>query len=309
METIVDIGYVSGFLTVTRETDERIRRGVVFECQCVCGNTVKVSKSMLRLKEKKSCGCKNKAETSGTHGWYGTITHNTWRTVKDRCLNSKHKSYKYYGGRGIKVCDRWLESFENFLEDMGEREGGSTLGRLDLRGDYTKENCYWTVKRNFSYESVYIDGSSPSGLSWLTGEIAGNIRDDGYWTIGQPKRYVHRVIWEIYHGKIPRDRVIDHVDGNPANNLLSNLRLVSVGQNLMNQKIRKDSKTGVTGVSVVKRKGEIVGYQASGLNTKSGTKTFFFSVHGVDGALKLACEALENYKTDERRIYSRKKPN
>lgn len=64
--------------------------------------------------------------------------------MKQRCCNPKTPAYKYYGGRGIKVCDRWLESFENFLEDMGEKPTPNhTLERVDFNGDYCKMNCVW----------------------------------------------------------------------------------------------------------------------------------------------------------------------
>jgi hypothetical protein len=59
-----------------------------------------------------------------------------------RCTNPKHKHYKYYGGRGIKVCEEWMR-FENFLADMGERPEGLTLDRRDPNGDYEKDNCRW----------------------------------------------------------------------------------------------------------------------------------------------------------------------
>ena len=67
--------------------------------------------------------------------------------MKARCLNPRNKSYPDYGGRGIKICDRWIDSFENFLADMGEVPGREyTNERRDTDGDYCPENCYWATK-------------------------------------------------------------------------------------------------------------------------------------------------------------------
>lgn len=77
------------------------------------------------------------------HGMCGTRTRQSWVSMKRRCYNKNAHNYKWYGGRGIKVCDRWKDSFLNFLEDMGERPPGMTLDRKDPGGDYEPGNCRW----------------------------------------------------------------------------------------------------------------------------------------------------------------------
>jgi hypothetical protein len=79
------------------------------------------------------------------HGMTGTPTWNSWYSMVCRCSYPSQTVYKYYGGRGIKVCDRWLgrDGFSNFLADMGERPDGMTLDRRERDGDYTPDNCRW----------------------------------------------------------------------------------------------------------------------------------------------------------------------
>ncbi len=114
---------------------------------CDCGTKKTVDSSNLRRKLTKSCGCLNsemRIETNTTHGMSYTVTHKSWRHMKERCLNPKSKSYKDYGGRGITICKRWLDTFENFYEDMGEKPRRLTLNRIDNDGDYEPDNCKWS---------------------------------------------------------------------------------------------------------------------------------------------------------------------
>lgn len=136
------IGDRFGFLTVIRKTNERLRRNVVWICQCDCGKEISVIKYSLTAGEKKSCGCKTKAETSGTHGMSGTPTHNTWRTMIERCTKPYHKSYDRY--KDVPVDPKWFE-FEGFYSDMGVRPKGMTLDRINGKLGYTKSNCRWAT--------------------------------------------------------------------------------------------------------------------------------------------------------------------
>jgi len=130
---------------------------VKWRCRCDCGQEVSIAPSNMKSGGTQSCGClhKERAGMAGRftkkHGHYvgnkASPEYKSWCSMKSRCSNPKHTSWRYYGGRGITVCDRWRNSFTNFLADMGKRPAGYTLDRIDPDGNYEPGNCRWATSR------------------------------------------------------------------------------------------------------------------------------------------------------------------
>lgn len=123
-----------------------------WQCRCSCGIEKAVERQHLVAGKSTSCGHDRsekiiRSRTKHGHSFDTSGLYSVWKNMKQRCYNPKNEHFKTYGARGIKVCDRWRDSFIAFKADVGEPPQGLTLGRIDNNGDYTLSNIEWQTPK------------------------------------------------------------------------------------------------------------------------------------------------------------------
>lgn len=162
--TVIRLTEIKTYKRVDKNGKEIKSYSYLFECNCTCGKSTIVALNNLRSGKQVSCGCHKNAQTSKRnfkHGIQNKRLLGLWNAMKQRCNNPKNHAYKYYGGRGIKICDEWLE-FKTFYEWAMKNgyEENLTIDRIDNDGDYCPKNCRWSnrfVQANNKRNNVFVE--------------------------------------------------------------------------------------------------------------------------------------------------------
>ena len=184
------------------------RKRTKLKCLCNCGNITSVDRSNLLRGGVKSCGCYKKdyiKATKSTHGEAHSRLYNVWSSMKNRCYNRNEPEYKNYGGRGIVMCDEWLNdylSFKKWAEETGydkdAPKGQCTIDRIDVNGNYEPSNCRWiTMEEQLKNTSKTLK-IEYNGKIYSLSDLAKEL-DVKYTTLHHRLKYSNLSVDEIFH--------------------------------------------------------------------------------------------------------------
>lgn len=162
---IIDLtGKKFGKLTVIRLSERKNGR-ITWLCECDCGNEKVIRADDLRTGNSKTCGCSYAVHGHNTRRG-ATSEYRSWNKMIQRCYNKKNRMYKFYGAKGVKVCDEWHE-FKNFINDMGEKPTTDhSIDRIDVNGNYEPSNCKWSTRLEQD-RNKRIRGTNKTGVNGI----------------------------------------------------------------------------------------------------------------------------------------------
>lgn len=172
MKAIDLTGKIFGRLTVTRREFVEKSKDAMWLCSCECGNHKIVSSHNLKIGNTASCGClqiESRTRPRKSITLESIPGYHSWHSMVDRCTNQRSRLYKNWGGRGITISADWLKSFQNFINDMGERPSPThSIDRINNDGNYCKENCRWATKTEQSRNTrIQINNKTGiTGVHW-----------------------------------------------------------------------------------------------------------------------------------------------
>ncbi len=248
----LEIGARVGRLVVLGKAKTRGGKHSYLPCKCDCGKEWEPRRDSIVSGRIVSCGCYRDEMTAkrmtthgqsprkGRSGAYGTYC-----DMIQRCTNPKHCAFKHYGERGIKICDRWLDSFENFYEDMGERPARKTLDRIENDKGYCKENCKWSTHKEQMRNTrgnhfVYLFGERT-----LVADVAAKLGIPEHRVYSRVSQFgvSHQEATDYYANKTPRGDVkFVYIDGEAMSCAEAEKRL-GVYQGAITCRIRRNRET------------------------------------------------------------------